>query len=207
MALRHGELSVLFPDLCSFLYLGGSPFPVLFSRTHECLENGRYRSGHGWRGFAWTGEYQSMKTPLSSILLVLLASLISSFGAVFLKLGSAHLSRGIRGALNWQIAAGIGLFLGSSIPFIMGLKRWRAFRALPDGFDELSLGDGLVEDIFQRTHHKCQNRRAGHDSRGNCLYRCGRSLNRTAVRSPAMRFSMRERLGMVRPALNKETLA
>lgn len=63
-----------------------------------------------------------MKTPISSILLVLLASFISSFGAVFLKLGSAHLSRGIRGLLNWQLAAGIGLFLGSSIPFIMGLK-------------------------------------------------------------------------------------
>ncbi len=63
-----------------------------------------------------------MKTPLSSILLVLLASFISSFGAVFLKLGSAHLSRGIRGALNWQLAAGIGLFLGSSVPFVMALK-------------------------------------------------------------------------------------
>lgn len=63
-----------------------------------------------------------MKTPISSILLVLLASFISSFGAVFLKLGSAHLSRGIRGALNWQLAAGLGLFLGSSVPFIMGLK-------------------------------------------------------------------------------------
>jgi drug/metabolite transporter (DMT)-like permease len=63
-----------------------------------------------------------MKTPISSILLVLLASFISSFGAVFLKLGSAHLSRGIRGALNWQLAAGLGLFLGSSVPFVMGLK-------------------------------------------------------------------------------------
>jgi multidrug transporter EmrE-like cation transporter len=63
-----------------------------------------------------------MKTPISSILLVLLASFISSFGAVFLKLGSAHLSRGIRGALNWQLAAGIGLFLGSSVPFVIGLK-------------------------------------------------------------------------------------
>jgi multidrug transporter EmrE-like cation transporter len=63
-----------------------------------------------------------MKTPVSSILLILLASFISSFGAVFLKLGSAHLSRGIRGALNWQLAAGIGLFLGSSVPFVMALK-------------------------------------------------------------------------------------
>jgi multidrug transporter EmrE-like cation transporter len=63
-----------------------------------------------------------MKTPLSSILLIMLASFISSFGAVFLKLGSAHLSRGIRGLLNWQLAAGIGLFLGSSVPFVMALK-------------------------------------------------------------------------------------
>lgn len=63
-----------------------------------------------------------MTTPLSSILLVLLASFIGSFGAVFLKLGAAHLSRGIRGVLNWQLAAGIGLFLGSSVPFVMALK-------------------------------------------------------------------------------------
>jgi drug/metabolite transporter (DMT)-like permease len=61
-------------------------------------------------------------TPFSSILLVLLASFIGSFGAVFLKLGAAHLSKGIMGALNWQLAAGIGLFLGSSVPFIMALK-------------------------------------------------------------------------------------
>lgn len=62
------------------------------------------------------------RTPLSSIVLVLIASLIGSFGAVFLKLGAAHLSRGIRGALNWQLAMGIGLFLGSSVPFIVALK-------------------------------------------------------------------------------------
>ena len=61
-------------------------------------------------------------TPISSILLVLFASFIGSFGAVFLKLGAAHLNRGIRGILNWQLAAGIGLFLGSSVPFIMALK-------------------------------------------------------------------------------------
>ncbi len=61
-------------------------------------------------------------TPLSSILMVIGASFIGSFGAVFLKLGAAHLNRGIRGLLNWQLAAGIGLFLGSSIPFIIALK-------------------------------------------------------------------------------------
>jgi len=61
-------------------------------------------------------------TPLSSILLVLSASLIGSFGAVFLKMGAGHLNRGFRYIVNWQLALGIGLFLGSSIPFLMGLR-------------------------------------------------------------------------------------
>jgi undecaprenyl phosphate-alpha-L-ara4N flippase subunit ArnE len=63
-----------------------------------------------------------MTTPLSSILLVFGASVIGSFGAVFLKLGSRHLDRGLIGILNWQLASGIALFLGSSVPFIMALK-------------------------------------------------------------------------------------
>jgi len=62
------------------------------------------------------------KTPLSSILLVLFASLIGSFGAVFLKLGAAHLNRGFRYIVNWQLAFGILLFLGSSVPFVMGIR-------------------------------------------------------------------------------------
>lgn len=63
-------------------------------------------------------------TPFSSIVLVLLASFIGSFGAVFLKIGSALLSRdrGVWGLINWQLAAGIALFLGSSVPFIIALK-------------------------------------------------------------------------------------
>ena len=61
-------------------------------------------------------------TPLSSILLVLFASLIGSFGAVFLKLGAAHLSGGFRYIFNWQLGFGILLFLGSSVPFVMGIK-------------------------------------------------------------------------------------
>lgn len=63
-------------------------------------------------------------TPFSSIVLVLVASFIGSFGAVFLKIGSAHLRRdqGIWGLINWQLVAGIALFLGSSVPFIMALK-------------------------------------------------------------------------------------
>ena len=61
-------------------------------------------------------------TPVSSIVLVLIASFIGSFGAVFLKLGSRHLKKGIHGALNWELAAGVTLFMGSSVPFIIALK-------------------------------------------------------------------------------------
>jgi multidrug transporter EmrE-like cation transporter len=62
------------------------------------------------------------RTPISSILLVLLASLIGSFGAVFLKLGAAHLNRGFRYLLNRDLVFGIILFLGSSVPFVMGVR-------------------------------------------------------------------------------------
>jgi multidrug transporter EmrE-like cation transporter len=62
------------------------------------------------------------RTPLSSIVLVLIASLIGSFGAVCLKLGAAHLNRGIRYIVNWQLGFGVALFLGSSIPFLIALR-------------------------------------------------------------------------------------
>jgi multidrug transporter EmrE-like cation transporter len=62
------------------------------------------------------------QTPLSSILLVLGASLIGSFGAVFLKLGAAPLKNGLRYILNWRLLAGVSLFVGSSVPFVMGLR-------------------------------------------------------------------------------------
>jgi multidrug transporter EmrE-like cation transporter len=53
---------------------------------------------------------------------VLFASLIGSFGAVFLKLGAAHLNRGFRYIVNWQLGFGVALFLGSSVPFVMGVR-------------------------------------------------------------------------------------
>jgi len=62
------------------------------------------------------------QTPLSSVLLVLAASLIGSFGAVFLKLGAAPLKNGLRYILNWKLFTGVLLFVGSSVPFVMGLR-------------------------------------------------------------------------------------
>lgn len=63
-------------------------------------------------------------TPVSSIMLVMLASFIGSFGAVFLKSGAGHVQRNIRSLLfNWRLAAGVFAFLLSSYFFVQGLKK------------------------------------------------------------------------------------
>ncbi len=65
-----------------------------------------------------------MATPVSSMILVSVGSFIGSFGAVFLKAGATRLERNIRSLLrNWQLAAGVGFFLLSSIFFVLGLRQ------------------------------------------------------------------------------------
>jgi multidrug transporter EmrE-like cation transporter len=62
-------------------------------------------------------------TPISSMLLVMLASFIGSFGAVFLKSGATKLKMQWRTLVyNWRLAAGIASFLVSSIFFVMGVR-------------------------------------------------------------------------------------
>ncbi len=64
-----------------------------------------------------------MKTPVTSMLLVLVASFVGSFGAVFLKSGAQKLRDGLKYLiLNIRLAAGVALFLLSSAFYIMGLK-------------------------------------------------------------------------------------
>jgi multidrug transporter EmrE-like cation transporter len=59
---------------------------------------------------------------LSSILLVVLGSFIGSFGAVFLKVGSTRLRQGLRHILSLPLAAGVGMYLLSSVFFIAALR-------------------------------------------------------------------------------------
>ena len=62
-------------------------------------------------------------SPLArSMLLVLMASIVGSFGAVFLKLGSAKINRSPLSFVNPQLILGVGLFLGSSVFYAMGIK-------------------------------------------------------------------------------------
>jgi drug/metabolite transporter (DMT)-like permease len=65
-----------------------------------------------------------MKTPLSSIILVLFGSFIGSFGAVFLKLGAEYMHGSLKRILsNYWLATGIVLYLLSSVFYMMGVAQ------------------------------------------------------------------------------------
>jgi drug/metabolite transporter (DMT)-like permease len=53
--------------------------------------------------------------------LVLIASVLGSLGAVFLKLGADRL-KNIWSLFNWRLGAGVGLYLGSSVFYGWGIK-------------------------------------------------------------------------------------
>ncbi len=63
-------------------------------------------------------------TPLSSMALVLAASFIGSFGAVFLKSGATRMRFNLRHLLtNYRLALGIALFVFSSYFFVLAVRR------------------------------------------------------------------------------------
>ena len=65
-----------------------------------------------------------MSTPLSSILYVFGASFIGSVAAVFLKGGADRLHRKLSSIWsNWRLAAGILLFVLSSLFYLKGIKQ------------------------------------------------------------------------------------
>ncbi len=64
-----------------------------------------------------------MKTPLSSILYVVVGSIIGSVGAALLKGASAKISRDWRILItNWHLAAGIAAYAISSMFFVKGVS-------------------------------------------------------------------------------------
>jgi len=58
------------------------------------------------------------------MMLVLLASFIGSFGAVFLKAAAGRFQLNLKALLmNYYLAAGIGLYLLSSYFFVLGVRK------------------------------------------------------------------------------------
>jgi multidrug transporter EmrE-like cation transporter len=66
---------------------------------------------------------QELTTPVSSIALVLVASIIGSAGAVFLKSGAMNLQPSLASIVfNWRLALGIITYLLSSVLFVKGMS-------------------------------------------------------------------------------------
>jgi len=64
-----------------------------------------------------------MTTPVSSMVLVLVGSVIGSVGAIFLKSGAHQVNRHWTSiAFNWRLAVGIGTYLVSSVLFVRGMS-------------------------------------------------------------------------------------
>jgi drug/metabolite transporter (DMT)-like permease len=59
---------------------------------------------------------------IRSMLLVFLASVVGSFGAVFLKLGAARIGKGVLTFVNSRLILGVALYLGSSLIYAMGVR-------------------------------------------------------------------------------------
>jgi uncharacterized repeat protein (TIGR01451 family) len=60
----------------------------------------------------------------TSIAWVATGSFIGSFGALYLKIGSGHLSGNLRSLLtNWRLALGVGLYLLSSVFYVIGVSK------------------------------------------------------------------------------------
>jgi multidrug transporter EmrE-like cation transporter len=56
------------------------------------------------------------------MLLVFTASVIGSFGAVFLKMGAARLNGSVMSFVNSRLLIGITMYLGSSVFYAFGIK-------------------------------------------------------------------------------------
>ncbi len=59
---------------------------------------------------------------IRSMLLVFTASIVGSFGAVFLKMGAGQLTNSIFSFLNSRLILGVALFLGSSVFYALGIR-------------------------------------------------------------------------------------
>ena len=59
---------------------------------------------------------------LRSMLMVFGASVVGSFGAVFLKMGAMRINKNVLSFVNSRLILGVGLYLGSSAIYAMGLR-------------------------------------------------------------------------------------
>jgi uncharacterized membrane protein len=59
---------------------------------------------------------------IRSIVMVFVAGIVGSFGAVFLKLGALRLNGNVLSFVNSRLIAGVALYLGSTVIYLSALK-------------------------------------------------------------------------------------
>ena len=65
-----------------------------------------------------------MTTPLSSVLWMVAASFVGSFGAVFLKIGAGRIQKNLAALMsNWRLAMGVVFYLLSSVFYVRGVRQ------------------------------------------------------------------------------------
>ena len=104
LALREGELSKLYPDHRADLCLGDAALLLAAEGYPESVQERGHRDHRDRRGDPGAGRGTQM-TPLlvRSIVMVFLAWVVGSFGAVFLKLGALRLNRNILSFVNSRL--------------------------------------------------------------------------------------------------------
>jgi multidrug transporter EmrE-like cation transporter len=69
------------------------------------------------------GWWIEMTTPVSSMVIVLVGSVIGSLGAIFLKSGAHAVNKNWTSiAFNWRLGLGIATYLVSSVLFVKGMS-------------------------------------------------------------------------------------
>jgi drug/metabolite transporter (DMT)-like permease len=69
------------------------------------------------------GRRIEMTTPVSSMVIVLVGSVIGSLGAIFLKSGAHAVNKNWTSiAFNWRLGLGIATYLVSSVLFVKGMS-------------------------------------------------------------------------------------
>ena len=130
-----------------------------------------------------------MKTPLSSIFLILTSSLIGSFGAVFLKLGAEHMKRGFKNFFkNYWLATGVCFISAILCFFRHGRGTRRVDHSLSNGLARVYLDDSLGAAVLQGALHDEQDRRPCNDHMWRCPHQLWKRLG-SYMRAPRFKKS------------------
>ena len=91
-----------------------------------------------------------------SMLLVFAASIVGSFGAVFLKLGAARINSNVLSFLNSRLALGVTLFLGLSVFYTLGIRGGQLSILYPMVSLGIPLDIALGAAVLQRSVHSAE---------------------------------------------------